>query len=300
MLSVVKLWAICMLILVGCVVAAVGVSGRRRCDDIKAQLDVASDQIKQAERAQHEHQHEPAAAAHPTSSSAEQKHASSRASSRSVSPEALNYPSESPARQLDDLKTKVPSGQQEKKRKRSPRSLPNPETEPRSREEQERKRYRAAGREGSSKKSTKEVPIEKAPGGKHRKHTAGDISADPARGRHRPGSEEVEAAQKEGSQAVGIVNELPQLKKKRHLLYKQLQEARQQVICAFVTVFSSFGRDFATNSHCNGCRCSGWSCIVWRQQQCGKLCFSACAQCITGFSGIMGALLQCGKGGIPL
>lgn len=245
------------------VVAAVGMNGRQRCDDIKAQLDVVSDQIKQAERAQHEQQHDltaAAATAHSTSSSIDHNHTTSRASSRSVSPPALDSRSASPARQDDDLETKVPGGKQEKKRKRTPESLPDP----RSKGEHEKKRHRAAERDGS-KKTTRQVPIEEAPGDKDRKRTAGDISAD-VRGGHRPAGKEVEAAQKKGNPAVGGVNELPQLKKKRHLLYKQLQEARQQVVQVYVTVFCfsvvtlSGSSPSPHSKKC--CGCYGCSCIV--------------------------------------
>ena len=78
----------------------------------------------------------------------------------------------------------------------------------------------------------REVPVkkvsEKLPDGKQRKHIAGDIRADAARGKQGPTSKE-EVASKEEVQAVKGPKDLPQLKKKRHLLYKQLQEARQQV-----------------------------------------------------------------------
>ena len=214
------------------VIAAVGMSGRQRCDDIKAQLDAVSDQIKQAERAQHEQQHDTTAAAataHPSSSALDRNHASSKALKRSVSPPVLDSRSESPAKQGDDLETKVPADKHEKKRKRRPDSLPNSETDLRSQEGQETKRHRGGEREGR-KKTTREVPINKAPGGKDSKRTAEDISGDAARGRHRPAGEEAEVVQKEGNQAVEGVNDLPRLKKKRHLLYKQLQEARQQVL----------------------------------------------------------------------
>lgn len=218
-------------------------NGRQRCDDIKAQLDIVSSQIKQAEHAQHEQQHDmtaaaAAATAYAPSSSADHNYTTSRASTRSVSPPALDSRSESPSRQDDNLETKVPAGKEEKKRKRRPKSLLDSETDPRSKEEeQEKKRHRAAGRDGC-KKATREVPIKEAPGGKDRKRTAGDISANEARGRHRLAGEEVAAAQKEGNPAVGVVNDLPQLKKKRHLLYKQLQDARQQVDWVSVTVLA--------------------------------------------------------------
>ena len=216
-------------------------NGRQRCDEIKAQLDTVSDQIKEAERAQHEQQHDMTAAAgtaDPSSSSIEQSRDTdpgrrSGRSTKSVTPVALGRPSTSPARQPEDLAAKVPSGKPEKKRKRDAEKSPDPETDSRSRQEQEKKRHRAGERDGT-KKATRELPVEKLPGSKNRKHTAGDKPANAARGGHSPASEEeAKAAPKEGDQAAQGPKDLPQLKKKRHLLYKQLQEARQQVPLLF-------------------------------------------------------------------
>ena len=217
------------------VAAAASMNGRQRCDDMKAQLDNVSDQIKQAERAKHDQQHDLAAAAateHPSSSSTGPKPGKP---SRSVSPD-LNHRSESPAKQpVDDSAANAPFGNQDKKRKRHPEKSPDPEKDSRAKEDQEKKRHRASEREGV-KKAAREPPAKKVPeklqkklpGGKQRKHTAGDKTADAAESRHTHADKEVEGLPKESVQAEGPEN-LPQLKKKRHLLYKQLQEARQQV-----------------------------------------------------------------------
>lgn len=215
------------------VAAAASMNGRQRCDDLKAQLDTVSDQIKQAERAQHDEQHELAAAAatdHPSSSSIDPKPGKPK---RSVSPD-LNHRSESPARQPDDSAANAPFGNQDKKRKRHPEKPPDPK-DSRAKEDQEKKRDRASEREGV-KKAAREPPSKKVPeklqkrlpGGKQRKHTAGDKTADSSEDRHSHADKEVEALPKDSVQAEDPKN-LPQLKKKRHLLYKQLQEARQQV-----------------------------------------------------------------------
>ena len=213
-------------------------NGRQRCDDMKAQLDTVSDQIKQAERAQHDQQHELAAAAttdNPSSSSIGPKPGTP---TRSVSPD-LNHRSESPARQPDDSAAKAPLGNEDKKRKRHSEKLPGPEKDSRAKADHEKKRRRAAETEGV-KKAAREPPAKKVPeklpeklpkklpDGKQRKHTAGDMTADAAQGRHSLADKGVEALPKERLQAEGPKN-LPQLKKKRHLLYKQLQDARQQV-----------------------------------------------------------------------
>lgn len=217
------------------VAAAASMNGRSRCDDIKAQLDTVSDQIKQAERAQHEQQHESTAAAatvDPSSSSVNPKPGKP---TRSASPD-LNHPLEFPARQSDDLAANAPPGNQDKKRKRHSEKSPDPEEIFRAKAGQEKKRHRTAEREGVEK-VTKELSVKKVleklpkklPDGEQRKHIAGDITADAAGGRHSLAAKEVEAPPTEGVQAEGT-KDLPQLKKKRHLLYKQLQEARQQVL----------------------------------------------------------------------
>lgn len=218
-------------------------NGRRRCDDMKAQLDTVSDQIKQAERAQHDRQHELTAAAAVGAPSASSVDAKPR-KSRSKSPE-LNPRSESPAGKSDDSAANAPSGHQDKKRKRVSEKSPDPENNVSPKEDREQMRQRATEREGV-KKASKQLPVKKLskklPDGKKRKHAAGDIAADSARGRHSPADkEEVEegVAAKEGIPGMEAFKELPQLKKKRHLLYKQLQEARQQVpsCCSMDLVF---------------------------------------------------------------
>lgn len=206
-------------------------NGRRRCDDMKAQLDTVSDQIKQAERAQHERQHElPAAAAAgtPSASSVDPK----PRISRSMSPE-LDHRSESPGRQSDDSAAKAPSG---KKRKRNCEKLPAPGDDVSAKADREQMRQRAGEREGV-KKATNQLPVkklsEKVSDGKKRKHAVGDIAADAARGRSSSADEVKEEGEwvacKEGIPGMEASRELPQLKKKRHILYKHLQEARQQV-----------------------------------------------------------------------
>lgn len=206
-------------------------NGRQRCDDIKAQLDTVSDQIKEAERAQHEQQHDSNAAAVTVDQFSTSTHPKTGTPTRSVNPD-LDHCSESPAGQSDDSAAKAPlPGHQDKKRKRRFETSPEPEKNIRAEEDQEKKRQRTAERE-EVKTAIREVPVkkvsEKLPDGKQRKHKAGDIPADAARGRHGPTSKEA-VAPKEEVQAVQGPKDLPQLKKKRHLLYKQLQEARQQV-----------------------------------------------------------------------
>lgn len=219
------------------VAAAASMNGRSRCDDIKAQLDTVSDQIKQAERAQHEQQHEmtaavaAAATVNPSSSYINPKPGQP---ARSASPD-LNHLSESPAKQSDDRAAKPLPSHQDKKRKRHSEKSPDPEESSRAKDDQEKKRHRTAGRE-EVKRVTKELSVKKVPeklpkkltDGEQRKHTAGAITAAAAGGRHSLADKEVQALPTEGVQAEGP-KDLPQLKKKRHLLYKQLQEARQQV-----------------------------------------------------------------------
>lgn len=219
-------------------------NGRRRCDDMKAQLDTVSDQIKQAERAQHEKQHElPAAAAPAGTASASSGYAKPR-KSRSTSPE-LNPRSDSPAGQPNEPAARAPSGHQDQKRKRDLDKSPDPGDDLGSKEDREQARERATQREGV-KKASKQLPAKKlskkVPDGKKRKHAAGDIPAETARGRHSPDDKEEEeegVASKEGTSGMEASRELPQLKKKRHLLYKQLQEAKQQVApcCCINLVF---------------------------------------------------------------
>ena len=205
--------------------------GKQCCDDIKAQLDQVSDQIKQAEHAQHD---SPAAAAPVSFSAAPRQlhdsvHGRSRSSSRSVSPVAL-----------DNLRghrsRKLPS-KEEKKRKRNEQESFESQSDSGLRQQLDKKKKPRPPEDRGSKKTAKELSVEKIPSSKQRKPKAGDINADAASRGTSPAASDEEEHQGEArvtkvkDKLVGVSKDLPQLKKKRHMLYKQLQDARQQVSC---------------------------------------------------------------------
>ena len=223
--------------------------GRQRCDDIKSQLDTVSDQIKQAEHAQHEQQRDSSRAAakavRPFSATTEpaqaDEHSRSKRSSRSVSPAPITDPKDHESEDRSHDK-------QEKKRKRHDhRSLEvsRPSDAVLAEDEQAKKRQRAPDSRGANKKQTRELSVETLPGHRQRKGTekmtadASEQGASPAAAfeeeedKYRLPEKDQGIRDENGGQAADGARELPQLKKKRHLLYKELQEARQQVLLLF-------------------------------------------------------------------
>lgn len=207
--------------------------GRQCCDDIKAQLDQVSDQIKQAEHAQHAEQRDSATAVAPVPSSSaarqlhDAKHGRSRSSSRSVSPAALD--------DLRDQESNKLAPNREKKRKRDDHESSGSDSDSGLRDKHHEKKRAGPPEARGSKKTAKELPVEKLPGSKQRKAKAGDRKADAEGRRTSPVAPEEEdqakaRSTKDQDKAVGGPKDLPQLKKKRHILYKQLQDSRQQVL----------------------------------------------------------------------
>ena len=241
-----------------CCVADASSKARDRCDDIKAQLDAVSDQIKQAEHAQHEADSKPATPDATSPSDPAQPHATkidkSKRSSRSSSPvdptgfdrSKRSSRSASPADPTDardpaqNLTRRQPEGSQcheheraagdhpKKKRKRAAVAPGDDEVQLREgsaeramSDSQGRKRRYKAGAAGNNGASPEEGPAERAPGGRR-----GDKEEEEElRGKRKQGGQVKEGVVSKAPQA----GDLPGLKKKRHLLYGQLQEARQEV-----------------------------------------------------------------------
>lgn len=198
-----------------CWAAAASTKGRQRCDDIKAQLDAVSVQIKQAERAQHDpvpDRHDSPDALSPSSTHVP--------NSRSVSPSDSVKPlGVGPRHHGGRARSQTPP-------KRAHHAQRGGETEEEHSAQQQAKRPKPA--------SADQVSGRTANGGKARpaakgnfKRPAEHIAAGEAKRHKQNHREPKDGKPDEPDQARPA--DLPGLKQKRRLLYGQLQEARQQV-----------------------------------------------------------------------
>jgi len=212
------------------VAAAKSSKGRQRCDDIKAQLDATSDQIKQAERAQHAQQDEPNLKS--TVPEPEQPHGShldkSKQSFRSENPADLNDLRDHDQRHEASAAEQLTAGVRQKKRKREAGDIGH-DPDPMSREGSaeratagiQKKTNGSEARGGDKAQARDGSPERLPPGSRSAKPHTEEQRKDLAKQKGREKRGETPKAPQPG--------DLPALKKKRHLLYGQLQEARQEV-----------------------------------------------------------------------
>ena len=213
-----------------CVAAAKSSKGRLRCDDIKDQLDATSDQIKQAERAQHAQQDEPNLKS--TAPEPEQPHGShldrSKRSSRSASPADPDDLRDLDQHHEASAAEKLTAGVRQNKRKREAGNIGH-DPEHVSREgSAERatagiqKKTNGSEARGGDKAQTRDGPSERVP--------PGSRSAKPDKEKQTRDLAKQTGREKRGeTPRAPQPGDLPALKKRRHLLYGQLQEARQEV-----------------------------------------------------------------------
>ncbi|KAL0017843.1 hypothetical protein WJX77_008034 [Trebouxia sp. C0004] len=209
--------------------AAKSSKGRQRCDDIKAQLDATSDQIKQAERAQHAQQDEPNLKS--TAPEPEQppgSHLNRSMRSFREGPADLKDLRDHDQQNEASAAEKLTAGVRQKKRKRVAGDIGH-DLDPVSREGSaerttagiQKKTNRPDAR-GGDKAQARDGSSERLPPGSH--------SATPHTEEQRRDLAKLKSREKRGETPKATQpGDLPALKKKRHLLYGQLQEARQEI-----------------------------------------------------------------------
>ncbi|KAA6418527.1 MAG: hypothetical protein FRX49_11473 [Trebouxia sp. A1-2] len=210
--------------------AAKSSKGRQRCDDIKAQLDATSDQIKQAERAQHAQQDEPNLKA--TTPEPEQPQGShldrSKQSSKTANPADLNDLRNHDQHLEASVAEELTAGMRQKKRKREAGDIGH-DPDPVSREGAaeratagiQKKTNGSEARGGDEAQARDALSERLPPGSRSAKPHTEEQRRDLAKQKIREKVQKVPKASQAG--------DLSALKKKRHLLYGQLQEARQEI-----------------------------------------------------------------------